>query len=137
MEAQMLVTCGLSVFGTYTWSCICNSVIQPPYPSPTPSVLSRSIKPFDDLILEAKKAYQERNANQLIIKTVNESATDGPQMWKKACHRFKRPWKSVIVEEQIRETLLRDIQEFMQDRMWYTERGVPWRVSGVVACACV
>ena len=41
--------------------------------------------------------------------------------------RQRRPLSSVILDKNVKETILKDIREFIESPEWYKERGVPYR----------
>ena len=55
-----------------------------------------------------------------------------PNSWKGAEWSFvgtkrARPLDSVVLEEGVKETLMKDVKEFMESREWYVQRGIPFR----------
>lgn len=49
--------------------------------------------------------------------------------WKKARLRSVRPLSTVIMDEQVKDDILRDVDEFLDQDMqaWYAERGIPYK----------
>ncbi|KAJ5644222.1 P-loop containing nucleoside triphosphate hydrolase protein [Penicillium longicatenatum] len=49
--------------------------------------------------------------------------------WKKARLRSVRPLSTVIMDERIKDDILRDVDEFLDQDMqaWYAERGIPYK----------
>ncbi|KAJ6096610.1 P-loop containing nucleoside triphosphate hydrolase protein [Penicillium sp. IBT 16267x] len=49
--------------------------------------------------------------------------------WKKARLRSVRPISTVIMDEQVKDDILRDVDEFLDQDMqdWYAERGIPYK----------
>ena len=41
--------------------------------------------------------------------------------------RPKRPWKSIVTQNDIKNNLLNDIQRFQQKDKWYHDHGIPYR----------
>jgi mitochondrial chaperone BCS1 len=41
--------------------------------------------------------------------------------------RPKRSLDSVVLDEEVKQMLLDDTQEFLGSENWYAERGIPWR----------
>ncbi|KAL2270873.1 hypothetical protein VTJ83DRAFT_244 [Remersonia thermophila] len=41
--------------------------------------------------------------------------------------RLKRPLGSVILDEGVKEALVKDVKDFLAAQQWYTDRGVPYR----------
>ena len=47
--------------------------------------------------------------------------------WLYTGSRAKRPLKSVVLDNGIKDDLLADCEDFMGSEMWYAQRGIPWR----------
>lgn len=47
--------------------------------------------------------------------------------WKLTSSRPNRPWESIIPPEGIKEDLLDDVKEFVSEKLFYREKGVPFR----------
>ncbi|GJJ07006.1 hypothetical protein Clacol_001204 [Clathrus columnatus] len=47
--------------------------------------------------------------------------------WSRTSSRRKRPLKSVILEPKIKDAVLADALEFLDNEEWYVERGIPYR----------
>ena len=47
--------------------------------------------------------------------------------------RKRRPLSSVILDRGVGESILCDVQEFIRNPQWYTDRGMPAGVMSVVA----
>lgn len=41
--------------------------------------------------------------------------------------RPKRGMESVVLDDDIKTTLVEDAKEFMRSEQWYADRGIPWR----------
>merc|ERR1711931_482639 len=41
--------------------------------------------------------------------------------------RVRRPFNSVILDENIAENILDDVHEFIRNQKWYLDRGIPYR----------
>ncbi|KLO10871.1 P-loop containing nucleoside triphosphate hydrolase protein [Schizopora paradoxa] len=88
----------------------------------TITMFTRKLSKFDELLLEAKRAFKddaEGRINIFVADTYND--------WSLAGSRPKRPLSSVVLDKGIKERLLADAKEFMDNEKWYAERGIPWR----------
>lgn len=83
-------------------------------------VLGRNRAPAMKLIEEAHKLAQPAQ-DELAIHQVS-----GDGYWDLLTHRKTRPADSVILAGGI-ERVLGDVQNFLDNRAWYTQRGVPYR----------
>ncbi|KAI0255952.1 P-loop containing nucleoside triphosphate hydrolase protein [Lactifluus subvellereus] len=80
--------------------------------------LDRSI--LDSLILEARQKWMAARKDRIQV-FVSEND------WKLVASRAKRPLNSIVLDDGIKELLLRDAREFMRSKQWYTDRGIPFR----------
>jgi chaperone BCS1 len=83
-------------------------------------VLGRNRAPALDLIVEAHRLAQPAQ-DEL---EVHQVSSDG--YWDLLTRRKTRPTDSVILAGGI-ERVLEDVQNFVDSREWYTQRGVPYR----------
>ncbi len=85
--------------------------------------MSHSKKPFIDLLLAARQKFRNRDAAKLVIKMVaSESQGGGRQgVWGTTIRRHKRGFDTVIVEQGVKEMLIKDVQEFLGGEEWYVK----------------
>jgi chaperone BCS1 len=77
---------------------------------------------FEDLFTEAHKLAQQ----------LQEGKTTMYTAWGTEWRPFgdpkrKRPLDSVVLEEGVKERIVEDIQQFLEARTWYLDRGIPYR----------
>jgi len=48
-------------------------------------------------------------------------------MWRRRGSRARRPMSSIILDSDIKDTLLEDARDFLRSGPWYAERGIPFR----------
>jgi mitochondrial chaperone BCS1 len=95
------------------------------------TVLGRSTKPIKDLILDTR----DRNLSKQIAKTTisrprsKESRGHGRQAWHKVAVRPSRPMGTVVLDNEQKAAILRDINDFLDPATtrWYSNRGIPYR----------
>lgn len=75
-----------------------------------------------DLINTAMEVSQKKEEDKTVIYT----SMNG--YWQKfGSPRPIRPLNSVILDENIKENIMKDINEFLSSSSWYKERGIPYR----------
>ncbi|HEV7737687.1 MAG TPA: AAA family ATPase, partial [Chlamydiales bacterium] len=47
--------------------------------------------------------------------------------WRHAFSRLKRPISSIILDPEIKQKILDDCRDFMENEEWYADRGIPYR----------
>ena len=113
-----------------------------------PAVLSRSRRDLDASF--GPSAYEEQvslwlpfgtaaDVEELLAKGVdiaNEQARQSEQVevyhavstgWRSVRSFRPRPLRTVFTPPEISETLLRDLRRFLEARVWYEDRGIPYR----------
>ncbi|TFY60656.1 hypothetical protein EVJ58_g5010 [Rhodofomes roseus] len=86
------------------------------------SLLAWDCKVMNELVLEAKKAYQNAEA-QLVTVYGSESSNK----WRHIISRPKRPMESIVLDVGVKELLVNDTRNFLASKDWYTRRGIPFR----------
>ncbi|KAL1632790.1 Complex III assembly protein translocase and chaperone [Neofusicoccum ribis] len=77
---------------------------------------------FEQLFAEAHEMAQQHHEGKTSI-LVPEGFD-----WKPfGSPKRKRPLESVVLEEGVKERLIQDMQEFIDKREWYFDRGIPYR----------
>ncbi|WWC71236.1 uncharacterized protein I206_105189 [Kwoniella pini CBS 10737] len=79
---------------------------------------------FTNLLNHAHQQYQALSSGSTAI--YSPKGRDEPG-WYRSNTRPSRPWDSVILPGDTKEELLRDMQEFLKEREFYKQRGLPWR----------
>jgi mitochondrial chaperone BCS1 len=85
-------------------------------------ILARNQKIVNQLLLDAKAVWKLAKAESIFI-----FASDTRNEWRFVASRPKRPLRSIILDDGIREKLLDDAKDFLNSRKWYAERGIPFR----------
>ena len=93
--------------------------------------------PFETIQLTT--LYHHRHIFEEIFREANEMAarsTEGKTIvytsrntgWEQSGQpKRRRPFESVVLEEGLAEKILDDVQEFIDARTWYLDRGIPYR----------
>lgn len=85
-------------------------------------ILSRDPRILARLLLEAKRAWgEDREAG------VSVHIADQDNDWRCIATRPKRPIRSIILDEGVKDMLLEDARDFLGSKKWYAERGIPFR----------
>lgn len=85
-------------------------------------MLGRDKQFLFDLLMEAKDlALHEEDGRTIIFNSF------GPEWRVFGDPRKRRPLKSVILSDKTSSNILNDVQEFIKNSVWYTERGIPYR----------
>jgi chaperone BCS1 len=94
-------------------------------------------EPFETLTLTT--LYAHRHIFQDIFEEAHglqAQATEGRTIMYKVDHfewkpfgdpRRKRPLESVILDENVKDTIVGDVKEWLQSQQWYVDRGIPYR----------
>ncbi|KAG8901796.1 hypothetical protein FRB99_005096 [Tulasnella sp. 403] len=90
--------------------------------SMTLSMFGRERKVLDKLLLDAQALHKSRQEKSIVI-----YQPDMLNMWRRRGTRARRPLSSIILDSQIKETLLEDARDFLRSASWYSERGIPFR----------
>ncbi|KAI3528848.1 mitochondrial chaperone bcs1 [Colletotrichum abscissum] len=89
----------------------------------TVSCVGRSSQVLRDLMEECRVEYLKYSENKT---SIFENYNNG---WKRTTTRDLRPIDTVIMNEQLKQTLLKDVHSFLDPkaRSWYASRGLPYR----------
>ncbi|GLA67401.1 hypothetical protein AtubIFM54640_010719 [Aspergillus tubingensis] len=76
-----------------------------------------------DLMEECREKYLKEAQRKISVFENREGE------WKKAKLRPVRPISTVIMDEEVKDDILRDVDEFLDQDMqdWYAERGIPYK----------
>ncbi|KAI0820755.1 hypothetical protein BC628DRAFT_1341378 [Trametes gibbosa] len=85
-------------------------------------ILTRDHAVLRELLLEAKKLYQQASENLISI-----YVSDPSDYWKRVSTQHKRPMKSIILDPGVIELVMNDAKDFLASKAWYAERGIPHR----------
>ena len=84
-----------------------------------------SNKIWEDLISEAKAEFSKTTEGKTVIYRYFKQGN----LWKPHGGKPKdiRPWKTIVTQNNIKENILNDINEFKDSRQEYKTRGTPYR----------
>ena len=77
---------------------------------------------FEDVFNEARALAVQANEGKTVVYSVRNF--DWVPLGEP---RRKRPLGSVILDEGVKESIVNDAKDFLAQRQWYTDRGIPYR----------
>ncbi|ORY06295.1 mitochondrial chaperone BCS1-like protein [Basidiobolus meristosporus CBS 931.73] len=86
------------------------------------STLGRCRDVLQDLVLEAKEKFIERDTSRTIVFAADQYGT-----WRRTRSRPRRPLNSIVLESGLKSFLVEDAGEFLSSETWYSDRGIPYR----------
>jgi chaperone BCS1 len=93
--------------------------------------LSRTTAPIKNLIDEASLVYHQKRSHNTAIRrpAPRQQRHHGVNLWRIVAMRPSRPLDTVVLEEEQKDQLLSDIEEYLRPstREWYAVRGIPYR----------
>lgn len=93
-----------------------------PFETITMTTLYSQRNVFERIFSEAHAMHNQMQEGKTVI--YNAMSTE----WKPfGDPKRKRPLESVILEEGVKERIVRDVQAFIDARTWYLDRGIPYR----------
>ncbi|KAF7261103.1 hypothetical protein EG68_01606 [Paragonimus skrjabini miyazakii] len=92
-----------------------------PFESVTLTTFGRNTQLFVDLLEEARETAIAREKGWTIIYKAL-----GPDWRQFGYPRPRRPLDSVVLRDGVAESIVADVQEFIENQTWYTERGIPY-----------
>jgi chaperone BCS1 len=93
-----------------------------PFETITMTTLYHQRKIFEDIFQEAHLAANQQAEGKTIVYTSRNIGWDASAEPKR-----RRPFDSVILEEGLADRIRNDVQEFIDTREWYLDRGIPYR----------
>ncbi|KAJ7625852.1 BCS1 N terminal-domain-containing protein [Roridomyces roridus] len=93
------------------------------------SILARSHRVLNELVLQAKKQYMAALQEKISI-----WVSDSRNNWDCVTSRPKRSLKSIILDPGVAELLVDDARDFLSSRRWYAARGIPFRRGYLLVC---
>ncbi|KAG4070870.1 hypothetical protein HA402_011096 [Bradysia odoriphaga] len=76
-----------------------------------------------EMIAEAKNMANQRPEH--VINFYRADATRG--IWNKICKTKARPLSSIVLCKGVVQSIRKDVEDFLECRQWYKERGIPYR----------
>ncbi|ODQ66688.1 mitochondrial chaperone BCS1 [Nadsonia fulvescens var. elongata DSM 6958] len=93
-----------------------------PFETITLTTLYRDRNLFTSMLQEAQERAQKMQEGKTVIYT-----SYGPEWRPFGQPRKKRPLDSVILGENVKENVLKDVTDFLGSSKWYYDRGIPYR----------
>jgi chaperone BCS1 len=93
-----------------------------PYETITLTTLYRDRHVFSNLLAEAQTKALKKQEGKTVIYT-----SFGPEWRPFGQPRRKRTLDSVILAQGVKESLVKDIKDFLSSANWYYDRGIPYR----------
>ncbi|KAJ3209491.1 hypothetical protein HDU67_006162 [Dinochytrium kinnereticum] len=84
--------------------------------------LGRSRKVLEDLALEARRIFVEKDKARTVIYSADQYGN-----WRRTRSRPIRPLGTIVLDHKVKAEVLDDINDFLGSEMWYSERGIPYR----------
>lgn len=93
-----------------------------PYETVTLTAFGKNKQVYFDILAKARTEALKKEIGKTIMYTPMGSE------WRQFGHpRERRPLESVILDQDIKERIIKDIHEFIATPQWYTQRGIPYR----------
>ena len=93
--------------------------------------LSRTTAPIKELLQEVFEFNEKKTAVKTIIRrpAPEKQRNMGGNPWKKAATRPSRSMDTVVLDDEQKAIILRDIEEYLLNdtQEWYAQRGIPYR----------
>ncbi|PPJ52691.1 hypothetical protein CBER1_10827 [Cercospora berteroae] len=77
---------------------------------------------FEDIFREAQAMAMQRTEGKTVVYTTRNMGWEESGQPKR-----RRPFDSVVLEEGLSDRILHDVQDFLNARTWYLDRGIPYR----------
>lgn len=77
---------------------------------------------FEDIFAESHALSRQSVEGKTVVYTLRNM-----QWQPMGDPKRKRPFESVVLEQGLKEKILGDVQEFLDARTWYLDRGIPYR----------
>jgi chaperone BCS1 len=95
------------------------------------TTIGRSTDPIKALILETRDRHLAHQTSKTVIRrpSPKEQRGRGRSAWNKVAMRPSRPMGTVVLDDQQKAMILKDINDFLHPRTprWYANRGIPYR----------
>lgn len=97
----------------------------------TLTTIGRSTAPIKELIIETRNRYLAHQTSKTVIRrpSPKEQRGRGRSAWNKVAVRPSRPMGTVVLDDQQKAMILKDINDFLHPKTprWYASRGIPYR----------
>ncbi|OCF75663.1 hypothetical protein I204_02955 [Kwoniella mangroviensis CBS 8886] len=91
------------------------------------SSFSRSREIFHSLIYHSRTLYLAKSHSRLSIYIPRLTTHWWVGSWNLTSFKPIRPWESVFLPQSVKDGVLRDTREFLENKQFYQDRGLPWR----------
>lgn len=79
------------------------------------------------LMVEAQKAYMDRDRNRTVIYRAQKHGRNAQFLWTRCMARRPRPMSTVILGQHQKNAFINDMKDYLRQETWYTDRGIPYR----------
>ncbi|CCE63259.1 hypothetical protein TPHA_0E01660 [Tetrapisispora phaffii CBS 4417] len=93
-----------------------------PFETVSLTTLYRDRYLFNEILTEAKELAVKSSEGKTVLYT-----SFGPEWRPFGQPKAKRAIESVILDKNIKEDILKDVNDFLRNGQWYSERGIPYR----------
>ncbi|CZS93462.1 related to BCS1 protein precursor [Rhynchosporium agropyri] len=82
-----------------------------------------------ELLEECRQEFAKNDINQTIIYRGGLKPGKAEPAWTRCLSRISRPFSTVVLDEQVKSSLLRDMRDYLRpnNQRWYANRGIPYR----------
>ncbi|KAJ8072426.1 hypothetical protein PM082_015985 [Marasmius tenuissimus] len=104
-----------------------------PYGMQTPggtifiTIYSLRMNALYDFVESARRSYLDTSKPDVIIHTADTPHYNPGFTWTNVKRKMRRPLSSIILQEGVVQSLVKDAQEFLDTEDWYVNRGIPHR----------
>jgi len=85
-------------------------------------ILTRNHKVLKSLLQEARRFYMAGQEHNMCV-----YVSDSMNHWNHVACRAKRSMNSIVLDPGIKDVLVGDARDFLNNKSWYAERGIPFR----------
>ncbi|KAI8824485.1 BCS1 N terminal-domain-containing protein [Fimicolochytrium jonesii] len=84
--------------------------------------LGRNRAILESLVHEARRLWVEKDRCRTVIYSADQYGS-----WRRIRSRPIRPLSTIVLDEGVKEGVVRDVREFLGSEKWYADRGIPYR----------
>lgn len=91
------------------------------------SIYTFRLRALSELVEDARDRYKEVSRPNVTVH-IADAPTYGPTfVWSNVKQKARRPMSSIILPDGIVDSIIKDMQEFIDTEHWYVESGIPHR----------
>jgi len=90
-------------------------------------IFSYKMNALTSLVEEARMRYNNSTSPSLIVHTVEMPLHGGQFVWDSVKEKTRRPLSSVVLEDGVIDSIIKDARDFMAMESWYVKTGIPHR----------